>query len=107
MKTFLKKLAFASVVFLATSTFISCDSFTTKDEIEIVADNNLPHLEEVQEITYQDPLVFIAGFDAGNQTYYAKARTYFEEKGLTIIDGKYSLEEIIIWLNENGTAASI
>ena len=102
MKTFLKKFAFASVVFLATSTFISCDSFTTKDEIEIVADNNLPHLEEVQEITYQDPLVFIAGFDGGNQTYYAKARTYFEEKGLTIIDGKYSLEEIIIWLNENG-----
>jgi hypothetical protein len=102
MKTFLKKLAFASVVFLATSTFTSCESFASKEEIEIVADNNHPQLEEIQEIVYQDPLVFIAGFDTGNQTYYAKARTYFAEKGWTIIDGKYSLEEIIIWLNENG-----
>ena len=104
MKTFLKKLVIVTTVFLATSTFISCDSSAIRDinETEISAANNIPILEEIKEIVYQKPIVFIAGFDKGNDTFYANARNYFIENKVKVIDGKYSLEEIILWLNENG-----
>jgi hypothetical protein len=104
MKTFLKQLVFATTVFLATSAFISCDSFASKvgNETEIIAGKNIPIIEEVKEIVYQKPIVFIAGFDKGNDTFYANARNYFIENKVKVIDGKYSLEEIIVWLNENG-----
>lgn len=104
MRTFLKKSAFVTAVFLASSAFVSCDSPATKNKKEtvIVADNVIPILEDIKETVYQKPIVFIAGFDNGTETFYFDARSYFEEKGLKIIDGQYSLEEIIVWLNENG-----
>lgn len=105
MKKILKTSVLIAASILASSTFISCDSSSEKKEtasIEIAENNNLI-LKEVKEITYQKPIVFIAGFDKGNETFYSDARTYFNEKGLKVIDGQYSLEEIILWLNKNGT----
>lgn len=105
MRKILKTSVFIAASILASSTFISCDSSSEKKEtatIEIAENNNLI-LDEVKEITYQKPIVFIAGFDKGNETFYSDARTYFNEKGLKVIDGQYSLEEIILWLNKNGT----
>ena len=105
MKKFLKKSVFVSLVFLTTSAFISCDSLDSKEgtETNIVAINKLPTQENLKEVIPQKPIVFIAGFDQDNETFYANARTYFIEEEVTIIDGKYSLEEIIVWLNENGS----
>lgn len=104
MRTFVKTSVFLVASILATNVFISCDNKTIQKEKKpiIVAENTLPIPKEVKEIVYQKPIVFIAGFDKGNETFYANARTYFKEKGIKVIDGQYSLEEIIVWLNKNG-----
>jgi hypothetical protein len=104
MRIFLKKTVFVFTVLLATSAFVSCDSLATKNKKAplIVAEFVTPILEDIKEIIYQKPIVFIAGFDKGTETFYGNARNYFEEKGLKIIEGQYSLEEIIVWLNAHG-----
>ena len=48
----------------------------------------------------QESIVFIAGFDQGDNTYYANAKSYFKEKGMPVVDTLFSLEEIIDWLNQ-------
>ncbi len=45
------------------------------------------------------PIVFIAGFDEDDNTYYANATLHFKEKGFQIVEGLYSLEEILNHLN--------
>lgn len=105
MRTFVKTSVFLVTSILATNAFISCDANTVKEtKPVIVAENTLPIPQKVKEIVYQKPIVFIAGFDKGNETFYSNARTYFKEKGLKVIDGQYSLEEIIVWLNKNGNS---
>ncbi|QVY66798.1 hypothetical protein [Polaribacter sp. Q13] len=107
MKTLLKKSVFVAGLILLSSPFISCDNNEIKKENKIIniADNNIPiEKETTTEFQYRKPIVFIAGFDKGNETYYSNARNYFQEKGIKIIDGQYSLEEIIVWLNKNANA---
>jgi hypothetical protein len=106
MNTFLKKSIFAASLIILSSPFISCDKNEIKKEKDasalaenVIRVNNEVHLE----VTSRKPIVFIAGFDKGNETFYSNARTYFQEKGLKVIDGQYSLEEIIVWLNDNAT----
>ena len=102
MTTFLKKSVFVIGVFLATNSFISCDSSKSKKEIKTIAiAQKNDSKTEIVKISARNPIVFIAGFDKGNETFYSNARTYFQEKGLQVIDGQYSLEEIINWLNNN------
>jgi hypothetical protein len=103
MKTLLKKLVFVAILFLAT-TFIRCDSSASYkvNETAIAADKKIPFKDVKKEISFQEPIVFIAGYDIGSDHFYSNARTYFEEKGVRTVDGKYSLEEIIIWLNNHG-----
>lgn len=45
-------------------------------------------------------VVFIAGFDEGNNTYYTNAKNYFEGKKMNVIDNLFSLEEIIMYINQ-------
>lgn len=47
----------------------------------------------------QESIVFIAGFDEGDNKYYANAKAYFSGKGMSIVDTLFSIEEIITWLN--------
>ena len=101
MRTLLEKSIVVSFIILITSAFNSCNTRVIEDESEVTVIENLA--ENIKEITYQEPVVFIAGFDKGNDTFYADARSYFKNAGLKVIDGKYSLEEIIFWLNDNGT----
>ncbi|WP_435415223.1 hypothetical protein [Polaribacter aestuariivivens] len=104
MKTLLKKSAILFSFIIALTLCLQCDNPETKKEsnTKVIAENSTPISEEVKEIVYQKPIVFIAGFDKGNETFYSTARKYFKEKGLKVVDGQYSLEEIILWLNENG-----
>ena len=104
MRTFLKKSVFVAGLIVLSSPFISCENNEIKKEKDLIefTENVIPINEEVDiEIIARKPIVFIAGFDKGNETFYSNARIYFQEKGLTIIDGQYSLEEIITWLNNN------
>ena len=102
MNTFLKKLFFAASLVLLSSSFISCDNNQIKKEKgTFVLAENIKTDNIAIKVTARKPIVFIAGFDKGNETFYSNARTYFQEKGLKVIDGQYSLEEIIVWLNDN------
>ncbi|WP_405604521.1 hypothetical protein [Polaribacter sp. Asnod1-A03] len=103
MRTILKKSVFAASLIALSSPFISCDNNKTnkvKKEV-VIATNTSVEKKENSKTTSRNPIVFIAGFDKGNETFYSNARTYFQEKGLKVIDGQYSLEEIILWMNEN------
>ncbi|WP_394748050.1 hypothetical protein [Spongiimicrobium salis] len=46
-------------------------------------------------------VVFIAGFDQGDNTYYANARSYFKAQGVRVIDTLFSLQEILLWLKQH------
>ncbi len=46
-------------------------------------------------------VVFIAGFDEDDNTYYANATAYFKSKKNHVVEGLHSLEEIINWLNKH------
>ncbi len=46
-------------------------------------------------------VVFIAGFDEGENRYYHNARAYFQGKGNRLVEGLYSLEEILTWLDRH------
>lgn len=52
-----------------------------------------------EECSYTS-VVFIAGFDEDENTYYGNAKTYFEGRGFKVIDSLSSVEEIIYWINE-------
>ncbi|MCI2228358.1 hypothetical protein MC378_04200 [Polaribacter sp. MSW13] len=99
MNTLLKKSVFVVGIIVATSSFISCDK--SKGESVVIADNTTSINEKTSEVVTRKPIVFIAGFDKGNETFYSNARTYFQEKKYQVIDGQYSLEEIILWMNKN------
>lgn len=103
MNTLSKKTFVLTSLFLASILFINCNKgkkkkAITKTQIAQV----VPSSAKAQErIINRKPIAFIAGFDTNNGTFYANARTYFKEKGIKIIDGQYSVEEIINWLNSN------
>ncbi len=56
-------------------------------------------IAEIIETTPKQSVVFIAGFDEGDNTYYANAKAHFENQNLKIVDSLFSAEEIITWLN--------
>jgi hypothetical protein len=90
-------------ILLATSSFISCDSRETKKEIAslAIADNSILSSYNTADSYIRKPVVFIAGFDKGGENYYFSARKYFQKKEYEIVEEQYSLEEIILWLNDN------
>ncbi len=51
----------------------------------------------------KESIVFIAGFDEGDNTYYTNAEKYFSAQGMHVVTGLFSLEEIITWINQKGT----
>lgn len=103
MNTLSKKSFVVASLFLASIVFVNCN----KKEVKPVVVKKkiaqvIPSSAKAQEnITHRKPIAFIAGFDTSNSTFYANARTYFQEKGIKVIDGQYSVEEIINWLNAN------
>ncbi|GAL77782.1 hypothetical protein JCM19274_5495 [Algibacter lectus] len=53
------------------------------------------------EFTEQtESIVFIAGFDEGDNTYYTNAKNYFEAQDIQVVDHLFSIEEIISFLNK-------
>jgi hypothetical protein len=47
----------------------------------------------------QESIVFIAGFDEGADTYYTNAKRYFTKKEIHVVEGLYSIDEILNYLN--------
>ncbi len=50
----------------------------------------------------KESVVFIAGFDEGDNAYYTNAKKYFLEQGIHLVNGLFSLEEIINWIDQKG-----
>ena len=50
----------------------------------------------------QKSIVFIAGFDDSDNTYYTNAKRYFDKKEIQIVEGLYSIDEIVKYLNRAG-----
>ena len=104
MNKVFRKSVLATAFILTSSLFINCDKKATinADKTEIASVKNT--LEQtVKVVETRKPIVFITGFDKGEETYYNNARAYFKEKEFKIVEDKYSLEEIINWLNNNET----
>ncbi len=103
MKKVFKNSAVLAAIILTSSVFISCDkaSIIKKNKVtSLVLENHLEPIAK-EKITARKPLVFITGFDKGNETFYNNARAYFKQKQYDIVEDQYSLEEVITWLNKN------
>ena len=50
----------------------------------------------------EESIVFIAGFDEGDNTYYTNAKNYFTKKEMKIVEGLYSIDEILNYINRAG-----
>jgi hypothetical protein len=103
MNKVFKKTVFAAAIILTSSIFINCNRTATikkNETASLITEKNLEHTVK-EELKVRKPVVFITGYDKGNETYYNNARLYFKEKKFEIVEDKYSLEEIITWLNKN------
>ncbi|MEQ3499505.1 MULTISPECIES: hypothetical protein [Tenacibaculum] len=104
MKQNILKVGTVMGLLLLIGVFSSCDN--TKSDNKNQEQGNIATTEETIEklaVEYRKPIVFITGNDKGNSHFYDSARVYFKEKNYEIINGKYSVEEIISWMNNNTT----
>ena len=53
-------------------------------------------------ISIQESIVFIAGFDESDNTYYGNAKQYFQKQGMPIVEGLHTINEIIAYINKAG-----
>ncbi|WP_298514191.1 hypothetical protein [uncultured Kordia sp.] len=63
--------------------------------------DDLTAVNESETLITKQAVVFIAGYDKGESTYYKNAKKHFEGLHYKIVDDAYSLQEIISWLNKN------
>ncbi|AZJ36336.1 hypothetical protein [Tenacibaculum singaporense] len=104
MKQNILKVGTVMGLLLLIGVFSSCDN--TKSDNKNQEQENIATTEETIEkpaVEYRKPVVFITGNDNGDSHFYDSARVYFKEKNYEIINGKYSVEEIISWMNNNAT----
>ncbi len=104
MKHQILKVGTVMGLLLLIGVFTSCNN--TKKDNKNQEQGNIAKLEKVTEkpvIEFRKPVVFITGNDKGNSHFYDSARVYFKEKNYEVINGKYSIEEIISWMNKNAT----
>jgi hypothetical protein len=93
------------IILLLISLFLgSCEKINIASSLQkgsIIAMTDVLHeyTEETDAVLKGSTIVFIAGFDEGDSAYYAQASSYFKNKNLKVVEGLYSLEEIIAWLN--------
>jgi len=104
MKNYIKKAGLTMGLLLLIGQFVSCNKTKKTSAIHkqtSVTINNQSNTEEEAEL--RKPIVFITGYDKGDNTFYANSRSYFQEKKYQIVEDAYSLEEIIRWMNQNAT----
>lgn len=104
MKQNILKVGTVMGLLLLIGVFSNCHN--TKSDNKNQELGNVATTEETIEkpaVEYRKPVVFITGNDKGNSHFYDSARVYFKEKNYEIINGKYSVEEIISWMNNNAT----
>lgn len=103
MNNVFRKSVFVSAIILTSSFFIACNSSSEKNNNKeaSVLDNKIQKTTIDDDIVLREPVVFITGYDKGEETFYKNARAYFKERKVEVVEEQYSLEEIINWLNNN------
>lgn len=105
MKKVIKKAGILAAMVLVIGQFASCEKSekTTQNQVaEIVQPAEVLNIQPQTE-DVRSPLVFITGIDKGNTSFYDDARAYFKEQNTQVVEGAYSIEEIISWLNRNAS----
>ncbi len=82
MKTFILLLVVAF-------TIVSCENDTAEP------------IEEIPKTIQKQSVVFIAGIDEDDNTFYKNAKVHFSQQKITIVEDLHALDAIIIWLNEH------
>ncbi|MGG8495776.1 hypothetical protein ACQY1Q_05130 [Tenacibaculum sp. TC6] len=105
MKRTIKTVGMTMGLLLLIGNFTSCKNGkkvdnTLQQEGKITAENTE---KSAEKMTFRKPVVFITGYDANETNFYSGAITYFANKDFQIVEGTYSLEEIIQWLNTNAS----
>ncbi|WP_105004600.1 hypothetical protein [Tenacibaculum sp. SG-28] len=100
MKTPTKQFVMAIGLALLSVNFTSCKNEkenTGKHE----ANNSVKKVVKPIVKEVHKPIVFITGHDRDATTFYSDATEYFTNKNYKIVQGVYSLEEMLTWLNNN------
>jgi len=102
MNTPLKKASILLSLIVMATLSLKCDHKAEPETIastEIIQEESDFNIDE--DVVLREPVVFITGDDSSSDTYYTNARNYFEQQKVEIVNGTYSIEEIINWLNTN------
>ena len=107
MRKTITKIGIICSFLLVALQLISCDNSSKKVVSKTIEASGIkaPTVMSAEEIIYRKPVVFITGVDKEKNKYYSKARSYFQEKEYEIIEDQYSIEEIILWLNNHKSDA--
>lgn len=76
-------------ILLACFTIISCE------------DSAPEAFEEPTKTIQKQSVVFIAGVDEDDNTFYNNAKVHFSQQNITIVENLLTLDAIIAWLNSN------
>ncbi len=104
MKRRVKTIAIAMGMLVLTGNFVSCKKGKTAKEVlesqetALVANNAVSDKNVTRK-----PVVFVTGYDKNEASFYTAAISYFANKQYQIVEGAYSIEEIIEWLNSNAS----
>ncbi|SEB36222.1 hypothetical protein SAMN04489761_0135 [Tenacibaculum sp. MAR_2009_124] len=104
MKRRFKTIVITMGLLVLTGNFIGCKKGKTASEILQNKKNKsaLNNLVSDKETT-RKPVVFVTGYDKNEASFYTTAISYFANKEYQIVEGAYSIEEIIEWLNSNAS----
>lgn len=86
---------------LISLSFMNCTSEPVKPVKPVISEVVVPEVIVEKKMETHDPIVFIAGLDRGESTYYKSARTYYLNKNYQVVDNAFSLQEILMWLDKN------
>lgn len=108
MKKAIVKVGMVAVVLLSIGQMVSCKKAEKTPNNQLaMATVNYESTEitapQTEKADVRKPIVFITGIDKGDTEFYRNARAYYKEKGYEIVEGAYSVEEIINWMNNNAT----
>lgn len=105
MKNVIKKTSVAFAALLLIGQFVSCDERSKTETPQLAEVVDVVNVENMatENVEVKKPIVFIAGYDKGSSNFYDNARSYFKNKNYKIVEGAYSIEEIITWMNKNAT----
>lgn len=84
---------YSTLLLISFSVFLACETPAVRET-----------LSEENSSEKRQAVVFIAGFDEDDNRYYANAKEYFQQKQMAVVEGLYSLEEILNWLKEHHKA---